>query len=104
MNAEILTKAARNAADFLGIDLDRLYDAYGHSVSGKEEVEMILVRDIYKPLFSIMDGHKAEMRNWMKSDNSHLQGVPKDLVMSYGGLMDIAIYLQHFTSKLSPKF
>jgi hypothetical protein len=62
----------------------------------RHEIEMILVKDIYKPLFNIMGGHKAEMRNWMKSDNSHLSGIPKELIMREGRLNDVVCYLERF--------
>ena len=96
MDYVVLANAAKQAADFLDINLDQLYDSHSHLEMHRHEIEMILVKDIYKPLFNIMGGHKAEMRNWMKSDNSHLQGVPKDLMMSSGGLNNISIYLRSF--------
>ena len=85
-----------NAADFLAIDLNQLYDSHSHLELHRREIEMILVRGIYKPLFNIMGGHRAEMRNWMKSENSHLSGIPKELIMHQGGLNDVVCYLERF--------
>jgi hypothetical protein len=43
-----------------------------------------------------MGGHDAEMRLWMTSENSHLKGIPEQLIMSTGGLNDAASYLERF--------
>ena len=85
-----------NAADFLAIDLNQLYDSHSHLELHRREIEMIFVRGIYKPLFNIMGGHRAEMRNWMKSENSHLSGIPKELIMREGRLTDVVYYLEKF--------
>jgi hypothetical protein len=90
MDFLVLANAAKQAADFLDIDLDQLYGSHRH------EIDMILVKDIYKPLFNIMGGHRTEMRNWMKSDNSHLSGIPKELIMREGRLNDVVCYLERF--------
>ena len=63
MNDIVLANAAMKAADFLDIDIDQLYDRHNNLEMHRHEIEMILVKDIYKPLFNIMGRHRTEMRN-----------------------------------------
>jgi pantothenate kinase len=92
-----LTRVAKKAADFLDLDLVELCEINKHADLNSQNVEIILVRDIYKPLLRIMGSHQKEMQNWMVSENAHLKGRPKDLIMSPDGLTHIAIYLRRFS-------
>ena len=95
MDKDILTKASLRAAHFLGLDTAQVAQISEETQLDSEEVAILLVRT-YKSLYQILGGHKAEMRLWMTSENSHLKGIPEQLIMSAGGLNDVACYLERF--------
>ena len=95
MDKGILTKASLRAAHFLGLDAAQVAQISREAQLDSEEVAILLVR-AYKSLHSIMGGHDAEMRVWMSSENSHLKGIPEQLIMSAGGLNDVTCYLERF--------
>ena len=95
MDKDILTEASLRAAHFLGLDTAQVAQISKETQLESEEVAILLVR-AYKSLHSIMGGHEAEMRVWMSSENSDLQGIPEQLVMSAGGLNDVTCYLERF--------
>ena len=95
MDKDILTEASLRAAHFLGLDTAQVAQISKETQLESEEVAILLVR-AYKSLNSIMGGHEAEMRVWMSSENSHLNGIPEQLIMSAGGLNDVACYLERF--------
>jgi|TARA_B110000908_G_C9935774_1_gene305980 hypothetical protein len=92
MDKDILRKASLRAAHFLGLDTAQVTYLSQHSQIDPEQVELLLVKT-YTSLHGIMGGHEAEMRVWMTSENSHLKGIPEQLIMSAGGLIDVASYL-----------
>jgi hypothetical protein len=95
MDKDILTETSLRAAHFLGLDAAQVAQISRETQLDSEEVAILLVRT-YKSLHSIMGGHEAEMRVWMSSENSHLKGMPEQLIMSAGGLNDVACYLEKF--------
>ena len=95
MDKDILTEASLRAAHFLGLDTAQVAQISKETQLESEEVAILLVR-AYKSLNSIMGGHEAEMRVWMSSENSHLKGIPEQLIMSAGGLNDVTCYLERF--------
>ena len=95
MDKDILTKASLRAAHFLGLDTAQVAQILRETQLESEEVAILLVR-AYKSLHQIMGGHEAEMRLWMTSENSHLKGIPEQLIMSAAGLIDVAGYLERF--------
>jgi hypothetical protein len=90
-----LSEASLRAAHFLGLDTAQIAQISREAQLESEEVAILLVR-AYKSLHSIMGGHEAEMRVWMTSENSHLKGIPEQLIMSAAGLIDVAGYLERF--------
>ena len=95
-----LEKAAKSAAIFLDFDLAELCEVNLNADLNCKDVERLLIT-IYESLHQIMGGHQAEMRNWMVSENAHLQkGRPKDLMPLPGGLVNIANYLTRFRSSI----
>ena len=95
MDKDILTEASLRAAHFLGLDTAQVAQISKETQLESEEVAILLVR-AYKSLHSIMGGHEAEMRVWISSENSHLKGIPEQLIMSAGGLNDVTCYLERF--------
>jgi hypothetical protein len=95
MDKGILTEASLRAAKFLGLDTAQVAQIKTETQLESEEVELLVVKT-YRSLHGIMGGHEAEMRVWMTSENSHLKGIPEQLVMSVGGLNDVACYLERF--------
>ena len=94
MDKDILTEASLiRAAHFLGLDTAQIAQISRETQLESEEVELLLVKT-YRSLHGIMGGHEAEMRLWMTSENSHLKGIPEQLIMSAGGLNDVACYLE----------
>ena len=92
MDNNILAEASLRAAHFLGLDSPQVTHLSRHSQIDPEQVEMLLVKT-YRSLHRIMDGHEAEMKLWLTTENAHLKGVPMYLVTSAGGLNDVACYL-----------
>jgi hypothetical protein len=95
MEKRILTESSLRAAHFLGLDTAQVAQISEETQLETEEVAILLVRT-YKSLYQILGGHKAEMRLWMTSENSHLKGIPEHLIMSVRGLNDVACYLERF--------
>ena len=95
MDKDSLRKASLKAAHFLGLDTAQVAQISKETQLESEEVAILLVR-AYKSLHSIMGGHEAEMSVWMSSENSHLKGIPEQLIMSAAGLIDVAGYLERF--------
>ena len=95
IDKDILRKASLRAAQFLGLDTSQVAQLKTETQLESEEVELLLVKT-YRSLHGIMSGHEAEMRVWMTSENSHLKGIPEQLIMSAGGLNDVACYLERF--------
>ena len=94
MDKDILTEASLRAAHFLGLDTAQVAQISRETLD-TQHVETLLVRT-YKSLYQILGGHEAEMRLWMSSENSHLKGIPSELIMSAGGLNNVAVYLERF--------
>ena len=95
MDKDILTEASLRAAHFLGLDTAQIAQISRETQLDSQQVAILLVRT-YKSLHQIMGGHEAEMRLWMGSENSHLKGIPSELIMSAGGLNEVACYLERF--------
>jgi|TARA_B110000240_G_scaffold193665_1_gene239884 hypothetical protein len=95
MDKDILTEASLRAAHFLGLDTAQIAQISRETQLDSQQVAILLVRT-YKLLYQIMGGHEAEMRLWMTSENSHLKGIPSELIMSAGGLNEVACYLERF--------
>ena len=95
MDKSILTEASIRAAHFLGLDEAQIAQISRETQLDSQQVAILLVRT-YKLLYQIMGGHEAEMRLWMTSENSHLKGIPSELIMSAGGLNEVACYLERF--------
>ena len=86
---------AKKKAHFLDLDLAGLCDINKHSDLNNKDIECLLIR-MHESLHRIIGGHRAEMKLWMCSQNSHLSGIPKELIMREGRLTDVVYYLEKF--------
>ena len=95
MDKDILTEASLRAAHFLGLDTAQVAQIKTEAQLESEEIELLLVKT-YRSLHGIMGGHEAEMKLWLTTENAHLKGIPKQLIMSAAGLNGVACYLERF--------
>ena len=96
MTVNSLNQRAEIAAHFLGLDLSEVCDGAGWwGDLDDREIKRLLIR-IYELLNKIMGGHQDEIRNWMTSENSHLKGIPNQLIMHDFEIVNIFEYLNRF--------
>jgi hypothetical protein len=104
----VVTKAALRAAERLGLSnraLSRVLGLSEASVSrmgsgsfvlsaGDKPFELALmfVR-LFRSLDAIVGGDDTAARGWMQSDNAALGGVPRELIQTLPGLMNVLGYL-----------
>lgn len=102
----LIAKAVVRAADFLGLTQSELANAVGiseasasrmasgrYAPTGKAfELCLYLIR-VYRSLDAIVGGDRKTMRAWMASGNDALRGVPKQLVLTGAGLVNVMNYL-----------
>lgn len=109
----VLTKATRRAARLLGLTDAALAQVLGVSpstvsrlgdrrpidpASREGECALLLLR-IFRGLDSLL-GDTESCRKWMTSKNTHLRGVPADLIRSVEGLVHVTRYLDALRGKL----
>jgi hypothetical protein len=105
----VLAKALANAGRELGLtqadvgvvigrDRTALSRAAIAPGSKSGELALLLVR-AYRALFVLVGGEAAQMRHWMHTDNSHLGGVPAELMRSVQGLIRVVEYLDAIRGK-----
>lgn len=102
----VLAKAAFRAASLLGLSqrelaatigvsaasVSRMKDG-GFQLSGKPfELAACLVR-VFRSLDAITGGDRGVMRAWMRSENRDLGGVPRALIVTAPGLVEVMAYL-----------
>lgn len=110
---EVLTRAARRAAELLGLtqkDLARVIGVSPATVSrlhhrpldpaAKEgELAVIFVR-MFRSLDALVGGDVAAARKWIHAENVHLAGVPARLIQTVTGLVDVVEYLDAMRGKV----
>src|SRR5512133_1712978 len=111
--AAVLTKATRRAAEHLGLSDAALADVLGVSPSSvsrrgdsrnidpasrEGECALLLLR-IFRGLDSLL-GDVGSCGKWMGANNTHLRGVPAELVRSVEGLVNVVRYLDAMRGKL----
>lgn len=111
--APVLTKATRRAAEQLGLSDAALADVLGVSpstvsrlggartidpASREGECALLLLR-IFRGLDSLL-GDVGSCKKWMAANNTHLRGVPAELVRSVEGLVNVTRYLDAMRGKL----
>lgn len=112
-DAVVLTKATRRAADCLGLTDAALAEVLGVSPSTVSrlgearpldpgsrpgECALLLLR-VFRGLDALL-GDVESCRKWMAAGNSHLRGVPAELVRSVEGLVHVTRYLDAMRGKL----
>jgi len=102
----VLAKAVLRSGDLLGLSQQDIAQVIGVSpasisrmksgampLTGKPfELAAHLVR-VFRSLDAIVGGDEAAMRGWMRADNLALGGVPAQMVLQVGGLIDVVNYL-----------
>lgn len=102
----VVAKAVVNAARELGLSQRELagilgvsestvsrMNGGGHDLAGKPlDLALYLIR-IFRSLDAVAGGEAATVRGWIKAANADLHGVPKDLMRTPAGLVDVMNYL-----------
>lgn len=108
-SADVLAKAARNAAAHLGLTRAELGEIIGRdrtslnrgirpdSKSG--ELALLFLR-CYRGLYALLGGDRENMAHWFNTENIHLHGKPKDLVRNVEGLVAVLRYLDGMRGKI----
>ena len=111
--SEIVTKAVLRAADLLGVSGSELAGILG--VSGatisrlserkikrvKKEADLaLLFLRMFRSLDALVGGNEQAARDWFRSHNHHLNGIPAELVQRPDGLVHVVDYLEAFRGKI----
>jgi hypothetical protein len=105
----VLAKAARNAAQALGLSQVELGEAIGRArsslarpldpASKSGELAALLIR-CYRSLFVLTGGEPEAMSHWMTTFNLHTGGVPREQIRQVQGLVTVTEYLDAVRGKL----
>lgn len=105
---EVITKAFIRATDRLDLKTKEITQLIGISPSNwsrvinhnrhihlqtKEAEFTLLFLRIYRSLDALYGGNLERMKEWLRVENSHLQGVPIELIQSIEGLARVTTYL-----------
>ena len=111
--AAVLTKATLRAAERLGLSqrvlcrvlgvspasLSRLGRSRSIDPESKEgELATLFVR-LYRGLDSLVGGSDEKARAWLGAENTHLGGVPAELIQSVQGLLKTIEYIDSMRAK-----
>jgi len=110
----ILRKALLRLAEHLGLSrrelscilgssessLSRLYDGkrFIDPLSKEGELAVLLLR-LYRSLDALFGGNNQQCQLWLRSNNTHLGGVPIQLLQSIQGLITVLAYLDAMRGK-----
>jgi DNA-binding XRE family transcriptional regulator len=110
---EVLTRAARRAAELLDLTQKDLAQVIGLSPatvsrlphrpldpSAKEGELAILFVRMFRSLDALVGGDVVAARKWLHAQNTHLSGVPAHLILSVTGLVDVVEYLDAMRGKV----
>jgi transcriptional regulator with XRE-family HTH domain len=109
-----LTRAVLRASQILGLTQKQLAAVLGVSEAGvsrldrgrniepatKEGEIAILFLRLWRSLDALMGGSDTQARDWMHASNTHLGGIPSDLIQNLTGIMRVAEYLDAMRGKL----
>ena len=95
--AEILQIPQKELAEILGVSpptITRLMGGEKKLLQGRSEYQLgaLFVR-VFRSLDTLVGGNAEQAKLWLRSPNSHLNGVPIDLVKTVRGLVNVADYL-----------
>jgi predicted transcriptional regulator len=110
---EVLTRSARRAAELLGLtqkELARIVGVSPATVSrfsqrpldpaAKEAELAILFVRMFRSLDALVGGNVDAARKWLHAPNTHLVGIPADLIQTVAGLVDVVEYLDAMRGKV----
>jgi uncharacterized protein (DUF2384 family) len=104
----VITKAFINASTLLEITTAEISQITGVSqatwsrvcqktrlidVDSKEGEMAILFLRVFRSIDALLGGNDAASRDWLRSENYHLEGIPIELMQSIDGLMRVVTYL-----------
>jgi hypothetical protein len=100
---ETLTKAYLNAGKALGLTQEDLGSVIGRDrtlfsrggidpASKAGELALLLIR-LYRSLFALVGGEAPDLKHWMRTENLHTGGIPREQVKSVSGLVHVVEYL-----------
>jgi transcriptional regulator with XRE-family HTH domain len=101
---EFLEMSRSDVALLLGISeasLTRLFQG-GRAIeppTKEGEIATYFLR-LYRSLDTLFGGNRENSVRWFKSSNTHLGGVPIELVKSIGGLVEVTGYLDAMRGKV----
>ena len=105
----VLAKALLSATKALGltqdqtgkiIGRDRSSIARGIDPTSKAGELALLVIRAYRGLFLLLGDQEADLKHWAKTYNTHLNGVPAELMESVDGLANVVMYLDAVRGKV----
>lgn len=111
----VLTNAVLRTAEYMQLSKSELGRILGISPStvtrmsqGKYEIPQgsktwdmaSLLARLYRGLDAIMAGDNASLLSWMNSQNNHLHGVPRALIMDTEGLVRTLTYVDSSRARL----
>ncbi len=99
--AEILGLSARELAGVLGVSpssLSRLSRGREIRPDSKEGELALLFLRVFRSLDALLGGDAESCRRWLRAYNSHLSGVPAELLPTVTGLVGVAEYLDAMRS------
>ena len=113
-SAQVLAKAAINAASRLGLrhkqlaevigtseaSVSRLRGGRGLDPANKEGELALLFLRLYRSLDALVGGDDAKAREWLHSMNDHVDGIPSDRIRTVEGLVDVIQYLDAMRGRL----
>ena len=110
---DVLTRSARRAAELLDLtqkDLARVIGVSPATISrlpqrpldpaAKEGELAILFIRMFRSLDAVAGGDVESARKWLHAENSHLAGVPAQLIQTVTGLVDVVEYLDAMRGKV----
>jgi len=110
---EVLTRSARRAAELLELtqkDLARIIGVSPATISrlshrpldpaDKEGELAILFIRMFRSLDALVGGDVDSARRWLHAENTHLAGVPAQLIQTVTGLVDVVEYLDAMRGKV----
>ena len=112
--AQVLAKAAVNAASRLGLrhkqlaevigtseaSVSRLRSGRGLDPANKEGELALLFLRLYRSLDALAGGDDEKARDWLHSMNDHVGGIPADRIRTVEGLVDVIQYLDAMRGRL----
>lgn len=100
----VLRKALLRAVERLGLNRSELSAIIGVSevlaiTAQKGELAVLLLR-LYRSLDMLFRGNQSQCQLWVRSFNTHLGGIPVELIQTISGLTSVIIYLDVICSQI----